>query len=203
VLVLTNAMKPMMLKRRALLALNAELERKLTIRVSLDHYTAAVHDVERGRGSFAKTIEGVDWLAKNDFRIALAGRHFTGEDDATVRAGFARLIAERCWPVDARDPAQLVIFPEMDGSLDVPEITTECWTILGKPPSDVMCATSRMVVKRAGAAHPVVLSCTLLPYDSRFELGHTLAEANRPVALNHPHCAKFCVLGGASCSAKA
>ena len=29
----------------------------------------------------------------------------------------------------------------------------------------------------------------------------TLAEAEGEVALNHPHCAKFCVLGGASCSA--
>jgi uncharacterized Fe-S cluster-containing radical SAM superfamily protein len=202
VLVLTNAMKPMMLKRRALLALNAEFGRKLTVRVSLDHYTAAVHDAERGRSSFAKTIEGIDWLARNGFRIALAGRHFTGEDDATLRAGFARLIAAHGWPVDAGDPTQLVIFPEMDGSLDVPEITTGCWSILGKSPSDVMCASSRMVVKRAGAAHPVVLSCTLLPYDPQFELGRTLAESNRPVALNHSHCAKFCVLGGASCSAK-
>jgi len=31
----------------------------------------------------------------------------------------------------------------------------------------------------------------------QFELGSTLSEASRPVALNHPHCAKFCVLGGA------
>jgi len=37
--------------------------------------------------------------------------------------------------------------------------------------------------------------------DRRFELGRTLAEAARPVALNHPHCARFCVLGGARCSA--
>ncbi|MEM9902495.1 MAG: radical SAM protein, partial [Pseudomonadota bacterium] len=34
-----------------------------------------------------------------------------------------------------------------------------------------------------------------------FELGETLAEAEGEVSLNHPHCAKFCVLGGASCSA--
>ena len=33
-------------------------------------------------------------------------------------------------------------------------------------------------------------------------LGGTLAQAARPVALNHRHCASFCVLGGASCSAK-
>ena len=30
--------------------------------------------------------------------------------------------------------------------------------------------------------------------------GATLAEAEGKVHLNHPHCAKFCVLGGASCS---
>ena len=34
----------------------------------------------------------------------------------------------------------------------------------------------------------------------RFKSGRTLADAADPVALNHPHCAKFCVLGGASCS---
>jgi len=45
-----------------------------------------------------------------------------------------------------------------------------------------------------------VVACTLLPYAPEFELGETLAEAERDVALNHPHCAKFCVLGGASCS---
>ncbi|MEM7613621.1 MAG: radical SAM protein, partial [Pseudomonadota bacterium] len=61
--------------------------------------------------------------------------------------------------------------------------------------------SSRMVIKRKGADRTAVVACTLLPYAPEFELGHTLAEASRPVHLNHPHCAKFCVLGGASCSA--
>ena len=202
VLVLTNAMKPMELKQRELLGLNATYGARLTLRVSLDHYAAPIHDAERGTGSFAKTVEGIDWAARNGLRLALAGRHFSAESEAELRDGYARLIAEHGWPIDARDPSQLVIFPEMDASPDVPEITTACWGILGKSPSAVMCASSRMVVKRKGAAHPVVLSCTLLPYDPQFELGRTLAESDRPVALNHPHCAKFCVLGGASCSAK-
>jgi hypothetical protein len=64
-----------------------------------------------------------------------------------------------------------------------------------------MCATSRMVVKRKGAPAPRVVACTLLPDDPQFDLGETLAESFRPVKLNHRHCAKFCVLGGASCSA--
>ena len=65
----------------------------------------------------------------------------------------------------------------------------------------MMCATSRMVIKRKGAAQPAVVSCTSLPYEPEFELGHSLAEAQATVKLDHPHCATFCVLGGASCSA--
>jgi len=57
-----------------------------------------------------------------------------------------------------------------------------------------------MVVKRKDASAPAVLACTLLAYDEQFELGRTLADAARPVALNHPFCASFCVLGGAACS---
>ena len=93
-----------------------------------------------------------------------------------------------------------MLFPEMDATVDVPEITEACWGILGKSPASVMCASSRMVVKRRDAAGPAVVACTLLPYDPEFELGATLAEAARPVPLNHPHCARFCVLGGAACS---
>jgi hypothetical protein len=63
-----------------------------------------------------------------------------------------------------------------------------------------MCASSRMVIKRRGAAGLSVVACTLLPYDPQFELGATLDQAWRPVALNHPHCARFCVLGGAACA---
>ena len=84
----------------------------------------------------------------------------------------------------------------MDHLLDP---TEACRGILGKSPGDVMCASSRMVVKRKGAEAPSVLACTLLVDDPQFELGRTLAEAAASVPLNHPHCAKFCVLGGASC----
>ena len=86
----------------------------------------------------------------------------------------------------------------MDASVDVPEITTACWDILNKSPDDVMCASSRMIVKRRGATRPVVLACTLLAYEPEFEMGHTLAEAEGTVQLNHQHCSKLCVLGGAS-----
>ncbi len=199
-LVLTNAMQPMRRLRPQLLALRQTHGDRLRVRVSLDHYTTALHEAERGQRSWASTIDGLVWLARNGFAIDVAGRRFSGEPEAELRAGFARLFAQLDVPVDAADPVHLMLFPEMDPHRDVPEITTACWSILHKSPDDVMCASARMVVKRAGAAQPAVLACTLLAYDPQFELGHTLAEAARPVALNHPYCASFCVLGGAACS---
>lgn len=200
-LVLTNAMKPMMNHAATLLALREEFGDRLTLRVSLDHHEAALHDLERGDGAFARTMGGMGWLARNGFPIHVAGRlGFDVVGEAAMRAGYAALFTARGIPVDATDPVALMLFPEMDATADVPEITTACWGILRKSPDSLMCASARMVVKRRGAARPAVVACTLLPYDSQFELGATLAEAARPVALNHPHCATFCVLGGAACS---
>ncbi len=192
VLVLTNAMRPM---RRLEAELLAMPRRHLTFRVSLDHYTAQQHDAERGAGSFAIAIDGIRWLASQGFAIAIAGRHLAGEDEAKAQAGYTTLFTGLGLPTPP-----LVLFPEMDAAADVPEITTECWGILEVEPAAMMCATSRMVVRRRGSDAPAVLACTLLAYDAQFELGATLAEASRPVPLNHPHCARFCVLGGASCS---
>jgi hypothetical protein len=210
-LVLTNAMRPMQRPRvkAGLLALKAAHGDRLTIRVSLDHYAQAQHEAERGARSWQPTLDGIGWLTANGFRTALCGRLRWGESEAQMREGYARLIAARGWPLDASGPADLMLLPEMDERVDVPEITTACWGILKMSPSDVMCATSRMVVKRKGADRPTVLPCTLLPYHPAFEMGATLAEAataqgamfeDGAVKLCHPHCAKFCVLGGGSCS---
>ncbi len=202
VLVLTNAMRPMMRPRMraGLSRLAARHGEQLMLRVSLDHHSPAVHDAERGAGSFAASLEGMRWLSDAGIRMAVAGRQACEEDEAAARAGFAALFAREGFAIDAADPSALVLFPEMDETADVPEITTGCWQILGKRPESMMCASSRMVVKRRGAARPVVLACTLIAYDPAFELGETVAEARGTVSLNHPHCAKFCVLGGASCS---
>jgi uncharacterized Fe-S cluster-containing radical SAM superfamily protein len=199
-LVLTNAMKPMDRCKPTLLQLKERYGDRLTIRVSIDHYGRRVHEAERGERSWQPTIDGLQWLARQGFSLHVASRRLSGETEAAIRAGFAELFAGLGIAIDADDPVALMVFPEMDAAAQVPEITEACWGILGKSPESVMCATSRMVVKRKGAAHPVVIACTLLPYDPRFERGRSLVEASGAVPLNHPHCAKFCVLGGGACS---
>jgi len=193
VLVLTNAMRPMRRFEAALLGIPPAERARLTFRVSLDHYGREFHEAERGIGTWDKALSGLLWLVANGFPVAVAGRRLGREEDA--RRGYERLFAEL-----GIVPRHLVLFPTMDLGADVPEISEACWSILGVSPSSPMCATSRMVVKAKGAAAPHVVACTLLPYDPRFALGRSLASAGAPVPLNHPHCARFCVLGGASCS---
>lgn len=200
-LVLTNAMKPMRRHDATLLALRERFGDRLTLRVSLDHHTKAVHEGERGPNSWDPAMDGLRWLSDNKFSIAVAGRLLPEEGEMAARDCYAALFAREGIAIDANDPARLVLFPEMDEDKDIAEITTECWGILGKSPQDIMCASSRMVVHRKGEDVPRVVACTLIPYHKGFDLGETLAEAAREVPLNHPHCARFCVLGGASCSA--
>ena len=192
-LVLTNAMRPMRRFEKALKAIAREHGGRVVMRVSLDHFEPTPHEQERGPGTWDKAVDGLVWLADAGFRVAVAGRR--AGDEAEARAGYRRLFERLAVEID-----HLVLFPTMDASADVPEITEACWDILHVSPAAMMCASSRMVVKAKGAERPHVVACTLLPYDERFAMGETLAGALRPVPLNHPHCARFCVLGGASCS---
>ena len=145
------------------------------------------------------SLLGLRWLRDQGASIHVAGRLMWDEREEDARRGYQRLFERECLSNTSGTHPELVLFPEIDEDAEVPEITTECWGLLGKSPDSVMCASSRMVVKRKGASRPVVLACTLIAYDEAFELGHTLKASRQPVPLNHVHCAKFCVLGGASC----
>jgi len=200
VLVLTNAMRPMMKLQRPLLDLQERFGARLTLRVSLDHYREDMHERERGPRSWKPAIHGLKWLSEQGFQVHVAGRMRWGESEAAMRLGYEQLFAENGIAIDHLDKQALVLFPEMAPGSDVPEISTACWDILGLSPADVMCATSRMVIKHRGAGEPCVAACTLLPYEPEFNLARSLAESLGPISLNHEHCARFCVLGGGSCS---
>lgn len=200
VIVLTNAFHVIGRHKQGLLNLKERYGSRLMLRISLDHYSSEYHDSERGPRSFEVTTQAIKWLSDTGFHLGVAGRSRWGEPLEKERLGYERLFAELGVSIDMESSKHFIIFPEMDGETDVPEITTACWEILNKRPEDVMCANSRMVVKHKGADNPVVQACTLLAYDAQFEMGKTLKDMTNTVMLNHPHCSKFCVLGGASCS---
>lgn len=199
-LVLTNAMRPMMKCADGLKGLRRRHAERLVLRVSLDHFRQELHEEERGPRTWGPAMVGLQWLHRNGFNVRVAGRLRWGDDEHAMRLGFQRLLQACGVDLDVWDPQRLVLFPEMDAQADTPEITTDCWDVLGVHPQDMMCASSRMVVKHKGALRPSVVSCTLLPFEDGFDLGPTLAGALGDVALNHPHCSRFCVLGGGKCS---
>lgn len=82
VLVLTNAMRPMMKGADGLKLLNARYPEKLTIRVSLDHYAQPLHDISRGAQSWEKALMGLRWLRDEGFAIDVAGRTCWSESEA-------------------------------------------------------------------------------------------------------------------------
>ena len=95
VLVLTNAMKPMLLKRPRLKEISRRYGAALTLRVSVDHFTRTRHEQIRGPGSWAPLIEGLRWLARNSIRLTVAGRTCWGDEESHTRKGYARFFEAR------------------------------------------------------------------------------------------------------------
>jgi len=202
VLVLTNAYKVLNKHQADLLRLKDKYQKKFKLRVSLDHYTKEVHEKERGENTFKETLQNISWLVTNQFAVSIAGRSLIKEPIELEVSGYQSLMQEFNIPLKLIKGENIVIFPEIDEQHNVPGISTGCWSILNKKPSDQMCSSERMIIKKKGEDKTVVMPCTLLAYDTQFELGHSLLEAKKRVHLNHPFCAKFCVFGGASCSPK-
>ncbi|MDA9177304.1 radical SAM protein [Candidatus Pelagibacter sp.] len=197
VLVLSNAMKPMLNRTKELIKLNHS---NLTIRVSIDHYEKEKHEEIRGKNTYDVMLQGLKWLNENNFNYTLATRLLWNEKEEDLRKNFRTFIKNNNLRLDTNSPKELVTFAEMDEKIDTPEITTSCWDILNKDPNDVMCSWSRMVVRKKNSKNPSVIACTLLPYADEFDLGETLTNSLQKIYLNHKHCSKFCVLGGSSCS---
>ncbi|MDC0899182.1 radical SAM protein [Candidatus Pelagibacter sp.] len=197
VLVLSNAMKPMLNRTKELIKLNHS---NLTIRVSIDHYEKEKHEEIRGKNTYDVMLKGLKWLNENNFNYTLATRLLWNEKEEDLRKNFGTFIKNNNLRLDTNSPKDLVTFAEMDEKIDTPEITTSCWDILNKDPNDIMCSWSRMVVRKKNSKNPSVIACTLLPYANEFDLGETLTNSLQKIYLNHKHCSKFCVLGGSSCS---
>lgn len=198
ILVLTNAFKAIERHFDQLEKLTSLYKDKLHIRISLDHYTNELHEKERGEKTFDRTLKNIKKLFDQKTNISIAGRSLIHEDQNESKLNYQNLFQTKGVTLDEE---KIVIFPEMNLKKNVPEITTACWDILKVSPSQQMCASERMIVKRKGQDNLTVLPCTLIAYDERFDMGQSLKQSKQRVYLCHKFCAQFCVLGGASCSA--
>ena len=126
--VLTNAM---LLRGKRLERLASIANRNLSVQVSLDGASADVHDAYRGKGTWAKTVDGIRRLQTNGFRVCIsttetpANSTDLGELKAFVRAlgvpekdHFVRPLARRGFSRDGIDVGTQNLKPEVTITAD-------------------------------------------------------------------------------------
>lgn len=197
-LVLTNATDPLIKRLKQLEPLRNR-PHVLNVRVSLDYPDAARHDAGRGKGMFARALEGLSALHEMGFHVSVASQSSPQVALHVVSARFAEVFRGAGLPEDL----PRVEFPEFHpphAQVTPPQITARCMTEFHTEESrrTFMCAFSKMVVKSGGRVQ--VYACTLVDDDPDYVLGETLTEAMRsPVSMKHHRCFS-CFKYGATCS---
>ena len=197
-LVLSNGLRPIEIKFKDLL--NLPFKENLIIRISIDHHKKEKHEKIRGSNTWEKLLKNIQWLYKQKFIINIASRLEENDSEEEIRDGFQKLFNDLKIKFNAYDRNKLILFPHINSKKNTLEITENCWKILNKKPQDLMCSSSRMVVKKKSDLNTKILACTLVTKHKDFELGKNLKSADKKVYLNHPFCSQFCVLGNSSCS---
>jgi MoaA/NifB/PqqE/SkfB family radical SAM enzyme len=181
---------------------------RLRLRITLESPRAAEHDAIRGKGTFAQTVESVEQLAALGFTpIITAERPFLAEhSDEEIREAYQEFFRARGVAVEVNlienvlEMGHQLVQIARQGRQPRPEVfvTTNCFSILGKPPESLMCHFSRCIQKIDGALR--YYPCPVIYDDPRFELGRTLEESFRRVYVAHKNCYDYCLAGrGATC----
>ena len=171
----------------------------VSFRVSIDYADEDRHDAGRGAGNFRKAFAGLKSLRDMGFGVSVARQMEPDEDSDSVDAHYRALFAEYGLPADLR----IVPFPDFgvpNAARDVPPVTETCMTRYHSEESrrQFMCASSKMVIKKAGRMR--VYACTLVDDDEDYDLGGSLAEATgRQIRMRHHRCYS-CFKFGSSCS---
>lgn len=206
--ILTNARRYIRNHFDVLAALRAQHGDRLRLRITLESPRAAEHDALRGNGTFAQTVDTICGLHALGFvPVITAERPFLSEaSDAEIKENYAALFRARGVRAEVNlienvlEMGHQLVQLEQLGRKPKPEvfITTNCFSLLGKPPESLMCHFSRCLQKIEGRIR--YYPCPVIYDDPRFELGETLEESFRRVYVAHKNCYDYCLKGrGATC----
>ncbi len=168
----------------------------LEFRVSMDGATPAENDAVRGAGTFERILHGVRQLLDYDLLPILTVTHTRDDqDDAELFAGFVQLLRN----VGYSRP-RVKILPTLRIGAEaqrqrgyLPDERVNATMLADYDQNLLVCSKSRMVTDRG------VYVCPILIETPAARLGATLAEAQRPFAIERPACFT-CYQYGALCS---
>ena len=168
----------------------------LEFRVSIDGPDAATNDPIRGPGTFEKALLGVEKLVEHGFLpILTMTRVWDDVDDRAVMTAFRKVLAEHGYTrprIKLLPRLQIGAEAERTAGYTATDRVTAAM-LADYDQSQLVCSSARLVSDRGVHVCPILLEAP----DSL--MGQTLAEADRPFALNHGAC-YTCWQYGAICS---
>jgi len=206
--ILTNGRRYIRNHYDVLRELRARHGDRLRLRLTLESPRATEHNAIRGKGTFAQTFETVCQLHGLGFvPILTAERPFLSEaTQEEIKEHYRALFAARGVQVEVNlienvmEMGHQLVQLARQGKQPHPEVfvTTNCFSLLGKPAQSLMCHFSRCLQKIEGRLR--YYPCPVIYDDTRFELGSTLEESFRRVYVAHKNCYDYCLQGrGATC----
>jgi MoaA/NifB/PqqE/SkfB family radical SAM enzyme len=168
----------------------------LELRLSLDGFTPETNDPIRGKGTFARALEGVKNLVHAGFLpIITCMQSWPEHEHDHVLAGFQKALSS----IGYTRP-RLKILPQLrlgreaerERSYTAAEFVT-LEMMIGYDDHQLLCSSSRIVTDRG------VYVCPILVEKPDANLGDTLADSFQPYPLRHQAC-YTCYLSGAICS---
>jgi sulfatase maturation enzyme AslB (radical SAM superfamily) len=168
----------------------------LEFRVSLDGFTAEQNDPVRGEGTFPRIVRGIRQLVQHGFLpIVTITRTHDDQEEAKLFAGFVRMLREQGY-----ERPRIKILPTLRigaeaqrqrGYAADERITVDMME--GYDAAQLLCHHSRIATSRG------VFACPILIEAPGAQMGASLQEALRPMALRYQAC-YTCYQYGALCA---
>lgn len=184
--VLTNATLINDKKARFLRQLEMDSDYEIIFRISLDHYTEKKNDEIRGKGSFKKTLGGINNLINSDFNPIISAVNLWGEDESELKKGYFDLFSQfdfeasemnlKILPVIKTGEYSKNFAPYNENEL----ITAE--TFKNSKPENFDCYNSRVVTDNG------VFVCPALINDPRGKIGENLSDSSKKFFLELNTC---------------
>jgi len=186
VTILTNGTLLNDKKARFLKQIEQNHDFELIFRVSLDHYSEVKNDEIRGKGSFKKTISGINNLIRYGFNPIISAVNIWNEDESNLKSGFFELLSGLNFEPDDMNVKIIPAFKigEFAKNFEKYEenelVTNEI--VHTEEIHKCDCANSRVVTDNG------IYSCPILVNDPRGKLGKTLVDSSKKVFLETSAC---------------
>ncbi len=203
--ILTNGTKLLRKHIGSIIELGKTMQHELSLRISLDHYQAARHDLIRGNGKFSETFETVRQLADAGFEniiITPTAEVYRGTTltETHVRRIYRDIFFKEGISVSVKViPAILEMGAQTKRAEAKHDFVKITQTEIDNTPENILpqCYNGRSIQKIGNKK--MVLPCPIL-YEPQFEMGQSLERSlDDSVALTHTECYHYCMKNKGKC----